>query len=86
MRTVAALDDVARFLPEDPVALVTASFCCPLCLGSDAVAELVVEHEDPRACCRCERCDADWTVAMTSAQLLRLILHPPWHLRVVSPD
>ncbi|MBA2349128.1 MAG: hypothetical protein H0V81_12620, partial [Solirubrobacterales bacterium] len=71
-----SLDDVARFHPNDDPALVAASFACPLCLGLDGSAQLVLDDGDAeveRAC----PCGASWCVAVDAAQVMRLTLHPP---------
>lgn len=72
-----AHDDVARFLPDDDDRLVAASFACPLCLGLDATARLVLDPDDSEVECSCTHCDMAWSVAVTPTQALRLALHPP---------
>lgn len=72
-----AHDDVARFLPDDDARLVAASFACPVCLGLDAAARLVLERDDSEVECRCAVCATEWSVAVDPAQVMRLVLHPP---------
>ncbi len=72
-----AHDDVARFRADDDAALVAASFACPVCLGLDAAARLVLERDDSEVECRCAACATEWSVAVDPTQALRLVLHPP---------
>lgn len=69
-------DDVARFRPDDDARLVAASFACPVCLGLDGDARLVIAPDDSEVRCSCA-CGTAWTVAVDPAQMLRLALHPP---------
>lgn len=69
-------DDVARFRPDDDPRLVAASFACPVCLGLDADARLVLSPEDSEVECSCA-CGTTWLVAVDAGQALRLVLHPP---------
>ena len=71
------LDDVARFRADDDPRLVAAAFACPVCLGLDAVARLMLEPEDAEVACSCAACDVDWVVAVDPGQLMRVALHPP---------
>jgi hypothetical protein len=75
-----SLDDYARFSPRDPLALVVASFTCPLCLCQASVMSLIREEEGGVASCRCERCEAAWMLAMEAGQFLRVALAPPIEL------
>jgi hypothetical protein len=72
-----AHDDVARFFADDDPRLVAASFACPVCLGLDATARLVLDHEDSEVECSCAACATAWSVGVTPAQALRLVLDPP---------
>lgn len=72
-----AHDDVARFRADDDARLVAASFACPVCLGLDATARLVLEPDDFEVECACASCATTWSVAVSAAQALRLVLHPP---------
>lgn len=74
--------DCARFLAEDPVELVEASFACPWCLSGvdDAVVEL--GSHDSVARCTCPACDHEWDVSLHAGQVMRLTLAPPATLRV----
>jgi hypothetical protein len=65
--------DVARFRPEDPPALVAASFACPQCLHEPSV----VRVDDESAQCACLPCGIGWEVALDDMQQLRLALSPP---------
>ncbi len=67
------LADVARFRPSDPVALVTASLACPLCLGSEQVQwEGALDGHDPSVLCRCPDCGERWRVYLAPEQALRI--------------
>ena len=72
-----AHDDVARFRADDDARLVAASFACPVCLGLDAVARLVLMRDDSEVECACATCATTWSVAVDPAQVMRLVLHPP---------
>ncbi len=72
-----AHDDVARFRADDDARVVAASFACPLCLGLDADARLVLRRDDSEVECSCSSCQTEWSVAVDSAQVMRLVLHPP---------
>ncbi len=76
-----AHDDVARFRADDDARIVAASFACPVCLGLDAAARLVLVPDDSEVECSCSGCATEWSVAVDAAQVLRLVLHPP-----VAPD
>lgn len=82
-----ALDDVARFRADDDAQLVAASFACPVCLGLDGTARLVLDPDDSEVECACRTCGADWGVAVDAAQVMRLVLHPPEdaQLRMLPP-
>lgn len=71
-----ALDDVARFRADDDARLVAASFACPVCLGLEATARVVLAPDDSEVECACA-CGTTWTVAVDPAQVMRLVLHPP---------
>jgi hypothetical protein len=75
------LTDAARFLGDDPEALISASFACPYCLrtASTVVANLE-EPSGSAALCRCEWCTAAWVVALNLEQAMRLALAPPGEL------
>ena len=67
--------DTARFRMDDPEALVTASFACPLCLHDEQVSwHLHPDGYDPSVECRCPRCNEGWSVYVTPQQELRLEL------------
>lgn len=72
-----AHDDVARFRADDDGRIVAASFACPVCLCLDATAQLVLEPHDFEVACSCSGCLTTWSVAVTPAQALRLVLMPP---------
>lgn len=83
-------DDVARFRADDDERLVAASFACPVCLGLDADARLVLDPDDAEVACACSSCRTRWSVAVDAAQVMRLMLHPPVPrraapLRLVAP-
>lgn len=68
-----ALVDVARFRPEDPDALVSASLACPLCLRSEEVRwEGALDGYDPDVECLCPACNERWRVYLAPEQALRL--------------
>ena len=71
------LDDVARSGADDDPRVVAASFACPLCLGLETEARLVIVPDDSEVECACPVCGADWRVAVDAAQVMRLVLHPP---------
>jgi hypothetical protein len=65
-------DDTARFRPDDPDELVTASLACPICLRSDDVSwEAALQGYDPSVECRCQRCQERWRVYLVPDQALR---------------
>jgi hypothetical protein len=65
-------DDTARFRPDDPDELVTASLACPICLRSDDVSwEAALQGYDPSVECRCPRCQERWRVYLVPDQALR---------------
>ena len=69
---MARLADTARFRPDDPDELVTASLACPICLGSDHVRwEAALEGYDPSVECRCPACQQRWRVYLAPQQALR---------------
>lgn len=83
-------DDVARFRADDDERIVAASFACPVCLGLDADARVVLERNDSEVECSCSSCRTQWSVAVDAAQAMRLVLHPPVPrdaapLRMVAP-
>jgi len=83
-------DDVARFRADDDERLVAAAFACPVCLGLDADARLILEHDDSEVECSCSSCRTEWLVAVDAAQVMRLVLYPPVPrdaapLRMVAP-
>jgi hypothetical protein len=64
--------DTARFRPDDPDELVTASLACPICLRSDDVSwEAALQGYDPSVECRCPRCQERWRVYLVPDQALR---------------
>ena len=70
---LAPLADVARFTAQDPDAVVSASFACPICLHGEHVARHVsLDGYDPLVSCECPECDASWLVYLTPEQALRL--------------
>jgi hypothetical protein len=70
---MARLTDTARFRPDDPDQLVTASLACPICLGSDGVRwEAALEGYDPSVECQCPACQRQWRVYLAPQQALRL--------------
>jgi hypothetical protein len=79
---VMTVTDRARFLVEDPVELVAASFMCPLCLAGVEGAVVELGAEDSLARCSCPACDHEWEVALHAGQVLRLTLAPPAELRL----
>jgi hypothetical protein len=66
------LSDRARFRIDDPDSLVAASFACPYCLIGVEHSTMRVWDDEPRVFCRCTRCNARWSVAITAAQWTRL--------------
>jgi hypothetical protein len=76
--------DVARFSPYDDPELVGAAFSCPYCLGEPTELELRGSAADGtgEAACRCEPCDAAWTVGLDGVQLMRMVLAPPRRLEI----
>jgi hypothetical protein len=77
-----AVTDCARFLAEDPVELVAASFACPWCLARVEQTVLEVGPHDSLAHCVCPSCAEDWDVALHAGQVMRLSLAPPATLRI----
>jgi hypothetical protein len=72
-RSIDALADIARFAPNDPDVLVTASLACPICLHSeDVLWNAALQGYDPSVQCRCPTCDERWRVYLTPDQALRL--------------
>jgi hypothetical protein len=70
---IANLADIARFRPDDPDALVTASLACPICLRSDEIRwEAALEGYDPSVECLCPVCEERWRVYLAPYQALRL--------------
>jgi hypothetical protein len=76
---IAQLTDIARFRPDDPDELVTASLACPICLCTDEVQwEGALEDYDPSVQCRCPTCQERWRVYLAPQQALRLgLMHAP---------
>ena len=82
--------ETARFRPDDPDALVAATFACPGCLHADLDVALSVDSggDDARASCSCRLCATRWSVWLDQWQAVRMTLSPPadhtawWHLRV----
>ena len=68
----------ARFRPDDPDALVEASFACPWCLCRPGRATVLDPSGAAAVECRCDRCRSEWTVALSAEQSLRVALRPPW--------
>lgn len=67
------LVDIARFRPDDPDELVTASLACPVCLrAEDIESDDSLEGYDPSVRCRCPSCQAQWRVYLEPQQALRL--------------
>jgi hypothetical protein len=79
------MNDIARFQPDDPGPLVTASFACPFCLRGPAFVWLSDLDEDLGGTCVCVGCSVEWEVAMSPAQMLRLTLAAPSELPVERP-
>ncbi len=70
--TTAIHDDTARFRPDDPDELVTASLACPICLRSDDIIwEAALQGYDPSVECSCPRCQERWRVYLVPDQALR---------------
>lgn len=70
---MASLTDTARFRPDDPDELVTASLACPICLRSDQVRwEAALHGYDPSVECRCPTCQERWRVYLAPEQTLRV--------------
>jgi hypothetical protein len=70
---MATLIDIARFLPDDPDALVSASLACPICLRADEVeCDDALEGYDPSVQCRCPSCQERWRVYLAPFQALRM--------------
>jgi hypothetical protein len=70
---VAQLADTARFRPEDPDVLVSASLACPVCLRDEHVSwHGALDGHDPSVECRCPECRARWRVYLEPLQALRL--------------
>jgi hypothetical protein len=69
--------DTARFLADDPDALVEAALACPLCLRSDDIVwEAAFTGYDPSVECHCPSCAERWRVYLSPHQALRLsVLH-----------
>lgn len=68
----AVITDVARFRPDDPDALVSASLACPLCLRSEELHfTAALEGYDPRVDCVCQSCLERWRVYLDPQQALR---------------
>lgn len=66
------LADTARFRPNDPDELVTASLACPVCLRSDEVCwDAALEGYDPSVECWCPVCEQRWRVYLAPEQALR---------------
>jgi hypothetical protein len=64
--------DTARFRPDDPDALVTASLACPICLHSEDIRwEAALEGYDPSVECLCPACEERWRVYLAPQQALR---------------
>jgi hypothetical protein len=74
---VTATDDAARFMPggDDPVVL--ASLMCPFCLSVPTRVLVDDRAGGATACCACAQCRADWSVALSPAQALKLFMSPP---------
>lgn len=70
---IVMLADTARFRPDDPDALVTASLACPVCLRAEDVEwDDSLEGYDPSVQCRCPSCQARWRVYLAPEQALRV--------------
>jgi hypothetical protein len=79
------LTDSARFLGDDPEALIGASFACPYCLNNPSTARVSLdEASGSAAVCRCEACASDWVVSLNLWQSLRLALAPPAEINLVA--
>jgi hypothetical protein len=70
--------EVASFRPDDPDALVQASFACACCLHQPTIAAVDHDADGGSVSCRCDPCDRRWTVMLSLEQGLRLQLAPPW--------
>ncbi len=70
---MALMIDIARFRPDDPDSLVTASLACPICLCSDDVRwDAALDGYDPSVECLCPACEERWRVYLAPHQALRL--------------
>jgi hypothetical protein len=70
-------DDVARFLPEDPDALLVAAVMCPYCLRRPDHVLINEGDEGADAMCACATCQLQWSVALRPDQAMRFFLAPP---------
>lgn len=73
---IAQTDDTARFRVDDPDELVAASFACPICLHAQSDVSVAGDDDAYEAACSCGYCDAQWTVGLTTWQVLRLRMSP----------
>ncbi len=74
------LADIARFRPDDPDELVSASLACPICLRSESVQwQTALQGYDPSVLCRCPSCERRWSVYLAPDQALRLGLMDHLH-------
>ncbi|HWI71514.1 MAG TPA: hypothetical protein VNT55_06140 [Baekduia sp.] len=70
-------EDSARFRPDDPAALVAATFACPWCLRPPGRATMTVDPYTPHVVCGCEGCDTSWAIHLDGMQYIRLRIAPP---------
>jgi len=70
--------EMARFFPDDPDALVQASFACPYCLHQPTEATIDESGDGAVVDCACLPCAHDYAIALTAEQSLRLLLRQPW--------
>ena len=76
--SVVLLTDNARFPVDAPDPVVNASFACPYCLRSPALALFDLDEPGGSAVrCRCEECHTSWVVAVNVGQAMRLAIAPP---------
>src|SRR5947208_5761928 len=73
-------DDVARFLPEDPDALLVAAVMCPYCLRRPDHVLINEGDEGADAMCACATCQLQWSGALRPDQAMRFVLAPPPNL------
>ncbi len=70
--------EMARFFPDDPDALVQASFACPFCLRQPSEATIDEGGDGAVVVCACAPCAHGYAVALSAEQTLRVLLRQPW--------